>query len=389
MPAIGFFIQHFPPYLGGAERQARTLASQLAEKDIPLEVLTTRFSRELETLTIEKGFTVRRLPTASPRWLKLPFNILIGFLAGIMIARRVEVFHGHCLSPFCLGALLAAKCTRRPMAIKICSVGAEGDIARTQGFGPGHLLWRIFRHADLFFATTSEAFAELQAGGISADRITLIPNLLESDSIDIGIASRDDVRQRLGLDQRLTLLYVGRLHAGKGLSELTRAWQEIAQDYDMQLVIIGDGPEFDTLNAWRAQLSAPEKVFLAGYQSNPWPYYSAADLFIFPSYSESFGNVIVEAMASGLAVITTEVGVVRDWSRSAPLVRIEAHHPEELVQAMTRLISEPATRRDLGSAARDFISEQYSPEAVAAMYEHSYNQLLGGLDLTPPKQHQE
>jgi glycosyltransferase involved in cell wall biosynthesis len=376
-PRIAFFIQHFPPYLGGAEKQAELLASHLAASGQMVEVVSTRYRRDLELKSFDDGVRIWRLPTVSPRWVKLPLNFITGFYSGLVVARRVDVFHMHCLSAFCFGAFLAAKFFQRPVLIKICAIGEEGDVSKIRGFGPGSLLWRIFRTADLLISPTTLVTSELVREGALARRVTVIPNMLESHGGVVPAGERLALRRALGMEDRVTLLYVGRLHAGKGLSHLMRVWPELSRKYGAQLVLVGDGPEREAIEQWRDQHGFSSSVRLTGYKADPSPYYRASDIFVFPSRSETFGNVIVEAMSHGLAVATTSVGVVRDWGDEAPVVHIDTEIPADLTENIGMLIEEEHYRCRIGEMAEKFVAERYSMPSIASHYRLCYAQLLG------------
>ena len=373
---IGFFIQHFPPYLGGAELQARILAETLASEGHTVEVATTRFTAALEPRSTSGKLTIWRLPTAAARWLKLPVNMLMGLFAGWRIARRVDIFHAHCLSPFCFGAMVAGKLTGRPILIKICSVGPDGDIARIRGFGPGTLLWRAFRHCDQFVAGTTAAVAEIVDNGVEVDRVSLIPSLFVHEKEQTQPIDRVEARRQLCLPERTTLLYVGRLAEGKGISAIMELWPGLSDRFELTLALVGDGPMRAELEAWRSRFALEESVILAGYQPDPGPWYRAADIFVFPSRSESFGNAIVEAMSHGLAMVCSRVGAIQDWPDSAPLNLIDISQPEEMDRILAELIQDNEKRASQGSRAQEFISERYGVKFVMNEYLVQYRQLL-------------
>jgi glycosyltransferase involved in cell wall biosynthesis len=122
---------------------------------------------------------------------------------------------------------------------------------------------------------------------------------------------RDDaLRSAWGLGANdLALLYVGRLAVEKNLPLLVRAFRAVqAREPAARLVVVGDGPERASLHAL-----APDAVF-AGMQRGEAlaRHYASADLFVFPSRSETFGNVVLEAMASGLATVAFDYGAARE-----------------------------------------------------------------------------
>lgn len=152
---IAFFIQHYPPYPGGAERQAEMLTAALTQRGQQVFVITTRFLNNLAPKLSRNSLRVCRLPTVTPRVLKLPYNLATGFIAGLSVARGVDLIHAHCQSSFVLGAVLAAKLHRCPVLVKICSMGSSsGELAKIKGHGLGRWLWPLFQWTDLFIVPT-------------------------------------------------------------------------------------------------------------------------------------------------------------------------------------------------------------------------------------------
>jgi glycosyltransferase involved in cell wall biosynthesis len=122
---------------------------------------------------------------------------------------------------------------------------------------------------------------------------------------------RDDALRKawgLGADD-LAVLYVGRLAAEKNLPLLVRAFRAVqAQEPGAKLVVVGDGPERESLREL-----APDAVFAGVRRGDELAqHYASADLFVFPSRSETFGNVVLEAMASGLATVAFDYGAARE-----------------------------------------------------------------------------
>ena len=373
---IGVFIQHYPPRLGGAECQAKLLVSELVRCGHRVELVTTRHSPELPARTSLGLLTIRRLPTLAPRWLKLPLNLVTGFIAGMQYTRTIDLMHGHCLSPFVLGALLAAKLRGTPTLLKICTIGKKGDIAKIQRFGFRRLLWRLYQQADYFVANTLAVENELIAQGVARARIFTVYNMLEQGAHPAAPQDKGYLRRALGLADKLTVLYVGRLHPDKGLGLVMRYWPSMARQYDAQLVLVGEGPLRAQIESWRVAQHLQAAVTLTGYQPDPGPYYRAADVFVFPSESEAFGNAIVEAMSHGLAVVTTRVGVASEWGDETPLAVIDAEFPEDLSRRLDELLRDDSRRRELGERAGQFMSGRFESRAIGEQYIAQYRQML-------------
>lgn len=104
------------------------------------------------------------------------------------------------------------------------------------------------------------------------------------------------------------LISIGRLVPKKNMDIIIKAFSEIKDLYaDLNLIIVGDGPEKDNLDQLIVSLGLKERVFMTGNLSNPYPYLKKAEIFILASQWEGFGMVIVEALCLGIPVIATDI----------------------------------------------------------------------------------
>ncbi|MCG6965966.1 MAG: glycosyltransferase family 4 protein [Chromatiaceae bacterium] len=374
---VAFAIQHYPPYLGGAERQAALLAPAIAAESIELTVVTTRFRPDLASHETDARVRIVRLPTPAFRPAKLALNLLSSFVYFFFALRQLDVVHAHCLSPFTLGAILAARLRRRPILVKACSIGAMGEAVKIKrGRLTGRILWWLFSTSDLVIAPTEAVASELAREGMPTHKVRVIPNLLKRPPpAPVGFDRRAS-RAALGLPERITLLYVGRLSPEKGLDRLMAVWPGLSRSRAAGLVIVGDGPDRLKIAQWRDRHGLGDSVQLVGYQANPEPYFRAADIFVYPSRSETFGNAIVEAMSYGLAVATPEVGVVKEWDGFRGICRLDPDHPDRVRESLSKLIADETLRRRMGREAQAFVAERYLVEAGVQNYQALYRELI-------------
>lgn len=155
------------------------------------------------------------------------------------------------------------------------------------------------------------------------------------------------VREKLGGGDRMLFLYAGRISREKGLDTLAKSIRILHEWYGDQVgfVFAGDGPYLRELSDFQL----PNTV-LAGFQDKESlaRIYASCDAFVFPSATETFGNVVLEAMASGLPVICVGAGGVTDFT--AHLDNAYVCHPKHvmgLTYGMSALVSSPALREKL------------------------------------------
>lgn len=231
-----------------------------------------------------------------------------------------------------------------------------------------------FMHQSAAFVVPGKAsFEYVMSYGAPEETIFTAPNAVDTKFFaERSEAVRGDAathRRRLCLPPRF-FLFVGRLVHDKGVFELLQAYAALAPALraEIGLVLVGDGPARLELER-RAQAVAPGAVLFPGFthREELATYYALADLFVFPTYTDTWGLVVNEAMACGLPVISTGVaGCVPDlvddgWNGCV----IAAKDAERLACVMAELGENAELRSRMGQHSRERILH-YSPEACAA-----------------------
>jgi glycosyltransferase involved in cell wall biosynthesis len=208
--------------------------------------------------------------------------------------------------------------------------------------------------------------------GTARDRFTIVPGAVDTSRFmpaDDGMARGDSP---------VRLLYHGRVDRRKGVLDFLHALPLVAGDW--RATISGIGPDVDAARALSTELRLDDRVVFSGhaaYDAVP-PLYRAHDVFVSPTYAEGFSNTILEAMASGLAVLSCcAVGVVdclRDDDNG--LLTDPGDIPAQAA-ALTRLITEPNLRHRLAATALAECRRVYSWEAVGRQIMDVYADLQG------------
>ncbi len=159
---------------------------------------------------------------------------------------------------------------------------------------------------------------------------------------------------------------VAGLRPEKNLARLLHASAIAARTVPHRLLIVGDGPERGALEALARQL-ALDAAF-AGPIADPAPLYARMDVFALSSDTEQMPLSVLEAMAAGLPVASTDVGDVTDMVAEANRRFLTPRAPEPLAAALTGLLADPALRATLGAANRDRAEAAYDQEAMFATH---------------------
>lgn len=161
-----------------------------------------------------------------------------------------------------------------------------------------------------------------------------------------------------------TVLAAGRLVANKGFVTLLRAFA-LARPQNARLVILGEGPERDALLGLARALGVSGRVELPGYVAEPWLRYEQARCFVSASRSEAFGNVVVEALAAGLPVVSTACdGPAEILEDGAHGRLVPVDDAAAMAEAITAALADPGD-----PAARRARADVFSVAAAADRYE--------------------
>ncbi|MFC5576449.1 glycosyltransferase family 4 protein [Lysobacter niabensis] len=223
---------------------------------------------------------------------------------------------------------------------------------------------RFHNGADATLVPTRELQQFLQENGFND--VVLLPRAVDTRLFDP--ARRDPaLRAQWGVDDGgIAAIYVGRIAPEKNLDLAVRAFRELQKSRpDARFVWVGDGPA-----RARLQQDNPDFIF-CGIQRDETlaRYFASGDLFVFPSHSETFGNVTLEAMASGVPTIAFDYGAAREHLRDGVHGAAIADGDDAgFVRAVVRIGNDLALRAAMSDAGRAAIAD-LRPEQVAADFD--------------------
>jgi glycosyltransferase involved in cell wall biosynthesis len=225
--------------------------------------------------------------------------------------------------------------------------------------------WRymhwFYGQLDTVFVNSEEYRQSWIKRGFDAAKLKLLPRGLDTELFHP--ARRDPAFfEKFGaVNGEVRLLYVGRISREKDLDVLAAAYRRLRdQHLPIQLLVVGDGPYSDALAK-----SLPEAIFI-GYLTGKdlATAYASADVFVFPSTTDTFGNVILEAQACGLPVVVSDSGGPKELveDRANGLIT-KSHDAEDFARAIRTLVTDSRLRERMARSARDSIIERSWPGA--------------------------
>jgi len=211
--------------------------------------------------------------------------------------------------------------------------------------------------------TSSGAFVgELVRMNVQANRIH-VQHMPIRPFAGVSEKEKRELRKRIGCnDQTRILLSVGRLSYEKGHTDLVRSFPKIRDlvgGLQLQLLIVGEGPERPRIEKLCRSLDLSSVVTLVGQQHPIEPYYAIADLFLLPSLSEGCPNVVLEAMAAGVPVVATAVGGLPEIATNRrDAILVEKHDEAALASAAAELLKNRELRDRVVSCAHEIVSRK-------------------------------
>ncbi|MFC1786430.1 glycosyltransferase [Halobacteriota archaeon] len=259
-----------------------------------------------------------------------------------------------------------------------------------RGYVKANYIKKLVRdEADLFIAITERAKEALIYEGVPDEKITVIPIGMDLDRFKPRPRDKEIIG-KLGLNEDdFIILFVGVLSIYKGVYELVYAAKRLLLDKDLdfikehlKFVLVGFGEEEQGIKKLLKNLGILEHFVFAGHQ----PYmqihrfYSIADIFTLPSkpiktWQEQFGMVFVEAMASGLPIVSTLSGSIPEVLGDAAML-IQPADAYSLYQGLKEVIIDDELRGGLRLKARKRAEENFNPQKISIRIKEEYERLL-------------
>lgn len=355
-----------PTVTGGAERLAVQVAARLDRDRFESILCASRRTDE--------PLLLRELDEAGVEVLALGRSSKLDLRSWRPLVRRlrdrVDVVHAHMFGSNVWGTVLG-RLTHVPVVV------AHEHTWSFEGRPVRRFLDRelVGRFADAFVAVAAEDRRKMiEVEGVDAETIRLVPNGIP----DLAGGDGGAVRRELGIEPGAPVIgVVCELRAQKALQVLFEAAARLREELPaLRVLVAGDGPERERLEAEVRRLGLEQTVLLLGIRRDVPALLDALDVAVLSSDYEGSPLSVLEYMAAGKPIVSTRVGGVPELvedGRQGMLV--EPRDPRAFAEAVARLLRDPAEAKRLGEAARERQRREFSLDAMVRRIEDLYEEL--------------
>jgi glycosyltransferase involved in cell wall biosynthesis len=372
MRIVHLYKDYYPPVYGGIEQTVSRLARGAARAGHEVTVVCSAHGSRRDLEEVVEGVRVIRCA----EWGRVASTPICPGMPARLARVEADVLHLQFPSPPGEVSFLLTH-RRTPMVISY-----QGDVVRQAAVLPFYwpVIHAVLDRARVIMAASPpyiEHSAVLRRYREKCQVVPLGIDLAPFEHLDRFDAAAESLRARYGGGP--LVLFVGRFRYYKGLRVLLRAMGQVRGT----LVLVGGGGEERELIRLHRQLGLGDRVHFAGSPAldGLLAHYRAADVAVLPSISpaEAYGLVLIEAMASGVPAVSTELGTGTSYinrHEETGLV-VPPGDPAALAAALNVLLDDPARRRAMGEAGRRRAHDMFSAERMLANMLEVYREALG------------
>jgi glycosyltransferase involved in cell wall biosynthesis len=306
-------------------------------------------------------------------------------LVALIRSLRPDVLHTHTAKAGALGRAAAMLAGRARPGVVVHTY--HGHVLT--GYFPA-LTSRVFLRVERFLARSTSALVAVSPE-VRDDLVRLgVAPISKFVVVRLGLDlerrvaapadARRQVREELGVaDDQFLVTWLGRMTAIKRVDDLLVAFADLrGRGVDAVLALVGDGPNRETLARLAEELGVADAVRFTGFRRDVGSVYRASDVVALSSANEGTPVSLIEALAAGCAVVTTDVGGAVDVvDRGRAGLLVPAGDTTAFAARLEELARDPELRRELGAAGREHVFARYSVERLVGDIDRLYRSLLG------------
>ncbi len=363
----------FLAHLGGTEGLATSLARRFVTEEIPVLMMTCVHLRERNAPRREApdGVEVIRIPVLQrPPLLDLTWTVP-GGIALALKRKRFKAMIAYHLPTAGVLASVTSQITGLPFAAVTQGSGPTGDVTALNALPWSRQRVNRINQAGFVAAINGLIEQELIDSGVRKELIRRVPSACDIHRFEPPTEDqRNAARERFGVSpDQFAIIFTGRLHPDKSLPTLFAAAAGMKDHDRVRLLLTGEGPERSALDAKVKELGLESRTSFLGRLDDHRPALHAGDLFCLPPVSEGISVALLEAMASGLPVLVSDIPGNREVVTDGTDGIIATTGDEDAWRAaLERLAGDAPLRRQLAQAGRNTVERRFSKEEIEGLF---------------------
>ncbi|UBM35007.1 glycosyltransferase family 4 protein [Bremerella sp. TYQ1] len=366
---LALVTRRFWPLVGGAEMVMANLAEELTQQGHQVQIVTAQWHPDWPKQITHRGIPVIRLPNPSVRgWGTVRYMMALGRWLRSH-EQDLDAVYVSMLKHSAVVATSRFLNSNVPVVLRAEGAGETGDCAFHESANFGQRIRRSCQQADGFVAPSQQIFDEMAAAQFDRDKIRFIPNGVKVGPLKTDV-QRQEARKALATANPILTLaesaplvvFTGRLHPGKGLTKLVRAWPRVLQRFPMaRLWLIGEGPQEGELSSMIGAMGLQSRILLPGAFDTVEDVLAAADAFVLPSLHEGMSIALLEAMVANLPCVVSDIPgnrILIDPEETGLIFPVD--EIDRLADQLIRILENQDLSRQLGTAARKRVIEHFS-----------------------------
>ena len=364
------------PTFGGSGIVATELGKALAEKGHEVHFIT--YSKPVRMDWFTKNMYYHEVSVSDyPLFEYAPYELLLSSkLVDVAINQKLDILHVHYAIPHASAAFSAQQILKtRNIDLPFITTLHGTDITllgKDKSFQP--VIEFAINQSDAVTAVSESLKEDTYQFFDIKKNIEVIPNFIDPSLYRF--AEDIELRSQFAEKDEVIITHISNFRKVKRVDDVIRIFEGVQKQLSAKLLMVGDGPELHQVKNLARELGISDKVFFLGKSKRIEQITSISDVFLLPSETESFGLVALEAMASGVAVVSSNVGGLPEVNKDGVTGFLnEVGDIEGMTASVLTILKDKDTLARFKTNALDH-SQKFELNKIVPVYENLYLSLV-------------
>ncbi|MEC0283442.1 N-acetyl-alpha-D-glucosaminyl L-malate synthase BshA [Terribacillus saccharophilus] len=363
------------PTLGGSGVIATELGKKLAKKGHDIHFITSSVPFRLDMLLPNVFFHEVEM-SHYPVFQYPPYDlVLANKMAEVIDEEQLDILHVHYAVPHAICAILAKAIAKRDVKIVTTLHGTDITVLGIDN-GLRKMIIHAIEESDVVTAVSQSLVDQTREMLDVASPIDVVYNFVDEEVYQP--TDVRDIREQFGIkEDEKVLVHISNFRKVKRVQDVVQVFSYVQEKLPAKLMLIGDGPEYSDILRDVQQRGLEDKVLFLGKQNNVAALLNMADIMLLPSEKESFGLVLLEAMACGVPCIGTDVGGIPEVIQHGKNGFISQLGDVEQMGAFALdLLTDEKLWQRFSEASIRYAEKNFHSDQIVAQYEAIYEEVL-------------